>query len=178
MKLVEALKELKLIEKKIAKNTEQINQYASKLSTEKPQFDTDKEQAAKVQSLIQSNKDLAKFYVELNNMIAYTNLTTSIDFEGETYRVADLLIYVRKMHDSVVKTIEALNETSARFRLKQYTPSGMQTGGEKIYVEKFYKEEFKNSELQRLEKLDRTRVIARLETLNAVTELKNLPSLL
>lgn len=176
MKLVEALKELKLVEKKIAKNTEQINQYASKLSTEKPQFDTDKEQSAKVQSLIQSNKDLAKFYVEVNNMIAYTNLTTSIDFEGETYRVADLLIYVRKMHDPMVKTIEALNETSARFRLKQYS-SGIQTGGEKIYVEKFYKEEFKNSEMQRLEKLDRSRVIARLETLNAVTELKDLPPL-
>jgi hypothetical protein len=178
MKLVEGLKELKLIEKKIAKNTEQINQYASKLSTEKPQFDTDKEQSAKVQSLIQANKDLTKFYVELNNMIAYTNLTTNIDFEGETYRVADLLIYVRKMHDSMVKTIEALNETSARFRLKQYAQGGIQTGGgEKIYVEKFYKEEFKNTELQRLEKLDRSRVIARLETLNAVTELKSLPIL-
>jgi len=171
MKLVEGLKELKLIEKKMEKNREQINQYASKLSVEKPQFETEKDQNQKVQSLIQANKDLARNYVELNNRIAYTNLTTFIDYEGETYRVADLLIYVRKMHDPIVRTIEALNENSARLRMKTFN---MQQG-EKLYIERFYKEEFKNNELQRLEKLDKSRVIARLETLNAVTDLTELP---
>ena len=172
MKLVEALKELKLIEKKINKNTEQISQYATKLSTEKPQFDSEKDQAAKVLSLIQSNKDLSKLYVELNCRIAYTNLTTFIDYEGQTYRVADLLIYIRKMHDFMNRTIEALNENASKMRIKQFI-SGQQ--GEKIYIERFYKEDFKNDELMKLEKLERSRVIARLETLNAVTDLKELP---
>jgi septal ring factor EnvC (AmiA/AmiB activator) len=171
MKLVEALKELKLIEKKLDKNREQIIQYASKLSVEKPQFETDRAQEQKVQSLIQANNDLIKNYVSLTNRITYTNITTFIDYEGESYRVADLLVYVRKMHEHAVKTIGSLNETAARIRMKGFN---MQQG-EKIYVDRFYKEEFKNAELQRLEKLDKSRVIARLETLNAVTDLAELP---
>lgn len=171
MKLVEALKELKLIEKKIEKNREQINQYASKLSVEKPQFENEKAQEKKVQSLIQANNDLIENYILLANRIAYTNLMTTLDYEGRTYRVSDLLVYVRKMHDYYVRTIDALNENAARHRMKTFN---MQQG-EKIYVERFYKEEFKNAELQKIEKFDKSRIIARLETLNAVTDLLELP---
>ena len=68
MKLVEALKIQKRISNRIAKNCELINKYASRLSTEKSYFESDDQQKAEIQQLLQSNKDLTERYLHIKKL--------------------------------------------------------------------------------------------------------------
>jgi len=78
MKIIEALKELKLIIKKIEKNADNITQYSSLVSTERPVFGSETDQKNEVSSLIQANKDLMVRYIDLKIRIDRTNMETKV----------------------------------------------------------------------------------------------------
>ena len=78
MKIIEALKKLKVIEKRMEKNKSQITQYASMISTERPIFDTEEKQRKEVSSLIQANIDLMKEYLDLKGKIEKNNITVKV----------------------------------------------------------------------------------------------------
>jgi hypothetical protein len=172
MKLIEAMKKQRVIEKKIAENTKSINQYASMTSNERPYFDTEQAQKAKVRELIQANIDLMKEYLWLKRCVETTNLETTMEMGGKNYTLSELLIIKRKMGALMLQTFNALNDGAAQIRLAQFR--GQTAEGKTPTVMRYYQENDKiegKREYQDL--LDN--IESRLEVHNAITELIEVP---
>jgi len=116
LKLIEGMKKLKVITKKMQGNTERIQQYASIPSNERPYFSTEAEQTGEVKSLIQANEDLVKEYLNLKKRIELTNLKTQVTIGKNSYALADLLVLRRGLSKSMQMTFAALNDNSAEGR--------------------------------------------------------------
>lgn len=166
MKLIEAMKELKLVEKRMEKNREQITQYSSGLSNEKEIFGSEQKQIDEVKSLLQANVDLFNRYLYLKRSIERTNLETKVEFSVGTYSISELLAIKRRLQHSVINTFKALNTQSAEVRMRTIKiPDNVE-----VKVVRYYKEEEKNlllkSWLEFFENID-----GRLEVVNATTDL-------
>jgi len=166
MKIIEAMKGLKLIEKKIDANIEKIGQYSSTVSTERPAFGDEKAQEKEVASLVQANTDLVKEYLKTKRTIELTNLKVTADFGGQTYTLSDLLVLKRRLGDKLLATYNALNTkyADARVRVAQKEADG--TPGK---VLRHYDEKKKNENLEWLLNM-MSNIDARLEVINATTD--------
>ena len=162
MKLIEAMKELKTIEKRMVKNAEKVTEYASSLESERMQFDNEKEQKKEVSSLLQANEDLLTEYLRVKTAIEKTNLETKVDIEGKVHTISELLIVKRRMAKFMTNTYTSLNESKAR-NLK----SGRNDNPKTVV---FFDEKKKNEKLEHWENLYE-RIDSRLEVVNATTEL-------
>ena len=89
MMIVEGMKTLRIIEKKMTSNTSDIQQYASQVSTERPLFETEDKQKRTIRELIQANVDLMKRYLHIKARIEFTNLMTQIEMDGDTYSISN-----------------------------------------------------------------------------------------
>lgn len=171
MKLIEGMKKLKVIEKRMTTNSERINQYATILSTERPHFGTDSEQRKEVQSLIQANTDLAQEYLNLKKRVDLTNIQTLVTITKERYSISDLLQLRRNIARLMRNTYFALNDKQAEARLALHgRQASIQTGEKPPRVERFYDEKDKYAGLQRWQDLE-DEIETRLEVINATTEL-------
>lgn len=167
MKLSEAMKRLKVIEKRMESNSQAITKYASLLSNEKPQFDSEDQQKAEVRSLIQANTDLMGEYLSLKTKIEKTNLGTHMEIGGRTYSLSELLIIKRKMADKMIETYRALNDSSAESKVRM----GMATKSDTaITINKMYSEKEKNDQLLVWHDL-RDNIDSRIDVINSTTEL-------
>jgi hypothetical protein len=168
-KMIEGLKRLKVLTKKMQSNTERIMQYAALPSDQMPQFRNEENQKKEVAGLLQANKDLVAEYLQLKKRIDLTNLKTIVVIGKETYTLADLLILRRGLSKLMQQTFLALDDTAAQQRLRQNrVPSA---GGEKPpHVVRFYDETEKFQQIQKCQALDDA-IEGRLETLNALTTL-------
>lgn len=164
MTIIEGLKRLKVIEKRMAKNAEDITRYASMVSTEKECFENQKKE---VGSLVQANGDLGKEYLRLKLQIEKTNFSVTAEIGGETYTITELLTIRRKMAARNMATYKALNDSAGTDRLAS-TPAVQ--SGKPAYVVRFYDEKEKNQALLKWQELY-DNIDARLEVLNAVTQL-------
>lgn len=172
MKLIEAMKKQRVIEKRMAENIKSINQYASMPSNERPYFDTEQAQKAKVKELIQSNTDLMREYLWLKRCVEKTNLETTMEMGGREYTLSELLIIKRKMGTIMLNTFNALNDGSSQLRLAQFR--GQASDGKTPTIARYYQENDKiegKKEYQDL--LDN--IESRLEVHNAITELIEVP---
>lgn len=165
MKIVEALKELKLIEKRMAKNTQYINKYACILSTERPHFETEDAQRNEIHSLIQANNDLMARYLELKKMIEKTNLEVKVKIGDDVFALSDLLVIKRKMAKLMIGTYNALNDREAITKM-QYA----RNTGEKAHIIRMFSESAKNNKLRYWDDLYND-IDSRLEIINATTDL-------
>lgn len=172
--LIEAMKQLRIIEKKMADNTASIQRYASMVSTEKVLFETDEKQKKELKALIQSNQDLMSRYLDLKKRIEYTNLFTEVEINGIKYVISDLLVIKRKMAQSMLNTFNALNEHEGSTRLRSYSGISSSQAGERPYVVRFYKEEERIAGLKVWQDLY-DNITSRLEVVNATTPLMSLP---
>lgn len=166
MKLIEAMKELKLVEKRMEKNIEQITQYSSGLSNEKEIFGSEQKQIDEVKSLLQANVDLFNRYLYLKRSIERTNLETKVEFSIGTYSISELLAIKRRLQHGVINTFKALNTQSAEARMRTIKiPDNVE-----VKVVRYYREEEKNlllkSWMEFFENID-----GRLEVVNATTDL-------
>jgi hypothetical protein len=166
MKLIEAMKELKLVEKRMEKNIEQITQYSSGLSNEKEIFGSEQKQIDEVKSLLQANVDLFNRYLYLKRSIERTNLETKVEFSVGTYSISELLVIKRRLQHGVINTFKALNTQSAEARMRTIKiPDNVE-----VKVVRYYREEEKNlllkSWMEFFENID-----GRLEVVNATTDL-------
>lgn len=164
--ITEAMKGLKVLEKRMMSNVRDIEQYSSKVSTEKAHFESDRAQTQEVQKLIQSNMDLQVEYRRLKKNIDYTNLMVEVEFDGVKYTIADLLLLKRKLGQQILMTFRALNERRAEQRLR-----GAPTiEGKAPFIERMYDEREKNEEIRKWQNL-LDNIDIRLETVNATTDL-------
>ena len=165
MKLIEAMKELKLIEKKMAKNAQLITKYSAQPNSERLYFGDAESQKKEIQSLIQSNLDLAENYVALKIRIERTNLETVIEFHGKDLSLAELLVYKRKIAKAILTTFEALDDSSAKMGLMRRS-----SGEDRAVIERFYDERTKNDKLREWQDFYEA-IDSRLEVVNATTDL-------
>jgi len=173
MTITEGLKKLRLLDKRMAKNCEEIEKYSSLLSNEKPIFDTESKQREEVAKLIQGNTDLEAEYCRIKAMVDYTNLVTLVVIEDETRSIHSWLTVLRKTGNRLIQTYRSLSTTEAnrnqnRFRADKdsLTPT----------VIRLYDENDKRSGQRKWEDLTAGKTIeGRLEVVNATTQLSEVP---
>ena len=172
MTITEGLKKLNLIQKRIEKNCEEIQKYASLLSNERPIFETERHQREEISKLIQSNLDLEKEYNKIKAMIDYTNLVTYVQINDENRSIHSWLIVLRKTGKTLIQTYKSLNPyeaTSKLLRFKNDTNS-------QITVIRLYDENEKRNGERKWEDLTSGKTIeGRLEVINATTKLISPP---
>jgi len=164
MKIIEAMKELKLIEKKLERNNDLIGKYSAQLSNERIYFGTKDAQEKEVKSLIQSSHDMVDNYIKLKLLVETTNLATKVELMGKKYTLAELLIHKRKTARMMINSFDSLTDNHAKSSLR------MLPSADKISVERFYSESFKNENMRSWQDFYES-IDARLEVVNATTDL-------
>ena len=178
MKIIEALKEIPLIEKKINSNCQLITQYASYCNKVGPAFKDKAEQEKELKSLIQSNVDLTKRQLSLKRILAKTNAILTVEINELELTIVEWLEYKKKVAELMKKSYLALNMNNGALQLNQFTSKG--TDGrnsglspemlENQILERCYDEKTKNAALFVLEET-LNKVSASLEIFNAITDL-------
>lgn len=164
MKLFEALKKLRVIEKKMQKNREKIQQYSSIVSNQLPDFESKDEQIREVSALLQSNVDLFNEYCSLKSRIEKTNVLTKVQIGDNTFSVCDLLVIKRKGANWMIDTYSSLNTNRADHQLR------MSNKDAEVHAVKMYNEREKNSKLSYWQDLY-DNIDSRLEMINWETDL-------
>jgi hypothetical protein len=173
MTITEGLKKLRLLEKRIGKNCEEIERYSSLLSNEKPIFDTEAKQREEVKKLIQANMDLEAEYCKIKAMVDYTNLRTVVVIDDESRTIHGWLTVLRKTGSLLIKTYRSLSTQEAsrsqmRFRDKE---------GSTPMLIRLYDENDKRAGERKWEDLTSGKTIeGRLEVVNATTILLTPPT--
>lgn len=167
MTITEAMKKLRVIEKRMADNIKSITTYASSVSTEKPLFENEAVQKKEVAGLIQANDDLLSEYLHLKKRIEATNLQITAEIGGVKYLISDLLVIKRKLANIMVNTYRALDDSVGEQRKAS---SGAGPDGSRPHVVRYYDERVKNEGLRRWQDLY-DNIDSRLETINALTDL-------
>lgn len=169
MKIIEALKTLPVLEKRIESNIVKISRYAAGVesgSVTGASFDTVAQQRQELASLIQANVDLVKQRASLRRQLYITNTTVEVEINGVKKTISEWIEYREKGFDLVERTYKALNEANAIQELR----------GAKIdtnvgaRVVKFYDEVNKNKLIDENRAL-KDALDAQLEIINATTEM-------
>lgn len=174
MKLIEALKNLKTIEKRIVANNEKISEYAAYISVETPPFETQEKQTAQVASMVQANLDLVTEYHKLKRAIEFTNLNTEVTIGTRTCSISELnTIRGTKNRNGTGfmtgSTYQALNPTRAITRMQQNFRGGVNpVEPPKVIV--CFKEEDRIKAVNAWNDFV-SQIDGRLEVVNATTEL-------
>lgn len=167
MMLIEAMKKLRLIEKKMSGNCESITRYSSMVSTEKTYFESEDAQRREVVGLVQSNVDFMKEYLRLKQDIEFTNLITYVRMGDEQYSISELLVIKRKMAQMMMATFDAMNDSAGQQRLRHATG----TTPTPAHLVRLYNEKVRSDGLRSWQDLYHE-VDSRLEVVNATTELR------
>lgn len=166
MKLVEALKNLAIIAKRIDGNTEKINQYATHFTANEFPFQTADAQRVEVDKLIQSNIDLQTEYLKLKRCIAKTNLETMVTIDTFTYSIADLLALKAGAYKFYTQTYAALNPDRSLREMRQ-TNFNAENPPKVI---RMYDERLRNEKLEKYTTMIDA-ITGKLEVVNAETDL-------
>lgn len=169
MKIIEALKELPLIEKRIMSNIQKIGMYAAAVETGSntaTAFDSVATQRKELASLIQANEDLVKQRALLRRRLYITNTTVEVEINGVKKTIAEWIEYREKGFDLIERTYNALNELNAMSELRNTKVDP--TVGAKVV--KFYDEAHKNKLIEDNRAI-RDQLDAKLEIINATTDL-------
>lgn len=168
--IVEGLKRLKAIEKRIDSNCIDIAKYASGLASARPLFESEEKQTQEVKSLVQSSMDLQVEYLRVKRQIELTNLNTQVTIAGETRPISDWLHIKRKTADLAIATYRALNDTAAGGSRREERGYAQSPTGGSSQIVRYFKESEKNAKLREWEDV-KAAIDGRLEVINATTKL-------
>jgi len=170
MKIIEGMKELKVILKRMNKNIEQISEYAALPDNERLHFGSRDAQMKEIRKLIQANTDLLQNYLNIKKRIELTNLKTVVEINGVKYTISEMLVLKRVLAKIMINTFNALNDSKARMRLSGHSS---RTNEKAPIIEKYYDEAEKTSGQRTWDDLYHA-IDSRLEVVNATTELLEL----
>ena len=165
MKLIEALKSQKKINEKIDRNVRLLEVYATKLSIEKPIFETDESQRNEVQKLLNANLSLVDHYLWLKRCIEYTNVNVKVEIFGKIYTIADLLHLKRVGIEMILKTYKSLNDFNSQQRI-----TTRKNFDRDVTIDYFYDEKEKNDKIKEWRDLYDA-IDSKLEIINATTDM-------
>lgn len=171
MSIVAAMKELKVIKKRMSKNSEFITKYSSQPDSEKPLLGDAPQQQAEIKSLTQANEDLAKRFTEVHTALTYTNIMIKVNMDSKTYTIHELILMRRELFTLLRNTFNAMNDNNFNMATRSHSYSN----DSKVHIERFYDEKWKTGKLRALEDLYHS-IDSRLETINATTNLVEVPS--
>jgi hypothetical protein len=167
MKIIQALKELKLLDKRINDNCDKIAKYSSAVEGY-PAFETEQEQEREVAGLVQSNVDLVKRRSELRMAIYKTNMQVVVDTPLGELTIAEAIILRDAGLQYLLKTYASLCDNAGASGLRQLQGNFDLTNPPKI--KRYYKEVEKNNRIEALEDF-LGRIDGILEVVNAETEI-------
>ncbi len=177
--ITSGLKQIGIIEKKMRTNIKLIKKYSSMVSTFKPYFNTEEEQAKKVTSLIQANKDLFTEALNLKMRLERTNHETKVIINGKEYTIAQLLFIkhtsqlvseerdrppsgkIKGIANLVYASFKGLDESAARENMRH-------SDDKSVHIVRMYDEEKKLREIRDWEDLI-NKITTELESINATT---------
>ncbi len=168
MTITEGLKKLRLIDKRMGKNCEEIEKYSSLLSNEKPIFDSETKQREEVAKLIQANTDLELEYCSVKARVDYTNLVTYVQIDDENRTIHSWLVVLRKTGSRLIQTYKSLSTSEAsRSQLRYQNKDSLAPTTIRLFDEND-----KRAGQRKWEDLTAGKTIeGRLEVVNATTEL-------
>jgi hypothetical protein len=167
MKIIEALKEIPLIQKKLDKNLELIRKYSSDLVVgDEFVFESEQKQRDEVASLMQSSQDLIKRRMSLKRQLLMTNAQTQITISELTLSITEWIEFKNWGITQVLGTLSNLNESNTVQRT-QLTADTVDKGVRRI---RFYDETYKNERWMFYTELQ-SKITAQLEIVNATTDL-------
>jgi len=177
MKIIEALKELPLIKKKIDKNEELLKKYSSSVGVkDHPEFDlsfaTPGQQAIEVKALLQSTVDLCLREACLRKTLARTNSIVEVKIGSSSRTISEWISFRLTGIPAILRSLESLstNRSLAIVRQPQGNSNLASVGVENLTVVMHYDEKSKNEEVTKwmtmLSEID-----SKLEIANAITDL-------
>lgn len=170
MKIIEGLKELKLVDKRLQNNCAAIERYASSLEGE-PAFETPAEQEKELNALIQANVDLVTRRSDLRLAIYKTNQEVKVGTPLGEMTIAEAIIMRDAGIHYLANTYKALRDStgSSQMQALRHTAQSIDpTNPPK--VKRYYKETVKNDKLNLFTDFSE-RIDGVLEVVNAQEEL-------
>lgn len=167
MKIIEVLKELPLIDKKVDANVRLLAGYSSDLDICNNTFTvgTFDQQQAHVVGLVQSNRDLIAHKQDLKNRLALTNATVKVDIDGVKKTITQWLEFRNHGIELLRQTISALNDGAGSSKAQK----GINIErGDKLV--RFFDPVKRDSELAQLMEI-KAKIDSTLEIVNATTDL-------
>ncbi len=181
MKLVEAMNELKLTEKKLRQDNEFIKKYAARPSFEDDPFQPKKPDEGapkKVRERLQAAMDRISRHEKLKRDIDYTNLVTMVDVatNGKAQRMSihSLILHKRLLVKLKRNVYNSLDESRAMLEVQQmrYKEKGERNiNAQVVYNFDIQSKEEKLTDLHELE----TNIDSALQIANAKVELQECP---
>lgn len=170
MKIIEALKELPLIEKRIRKNIQSISEYSSDLDkgdlTDLP-FGTADKQRKEIASLIQANNDLIARKAQLRRDLAFTNTQVKVSIDGVDKSISEWIEYRENGMSNLISTYEHLTDKTARSKV-QNSNVDLAQGVKTI---RFYDQKQRDDSIRSYQNIA-DKIDSSLEIINATTDLK------
>ena len=175
-KIIEALKEFPLIDKKIARNRRQLDGYSSivLVGDDMKPFDLPfgdmAKQQLEVDALLQSTRDLTIRHGNLKRRLSLTNATVMVTISGETKSITEWIAFRQSGASYLLHAQQALTNSAAEAQVHSRqtdTSSGFKT-------HRFFSEKERNDEIERLTDLVGS-VDSTLEIVNATTDLLETP---
>ena len=122
--VAEALNELKQIDNKLRERRETITKYASKRLGDPDRIDG---QAAYVEGIIQSAKDLIAHATHIRMVIQRSNLETTFEYGGKTMSIAEALDFKQRSYERLLSVNASINSTVADGLIRR-TEQALQRG--------------------------------------------------
>lgn len=118
MSIAEALRELTRIDSLLPNRYANIARYCSKKRNSKDEVE---KQAEYVKAQAQSARDLIARYAAIKLRIQSTNLTTSFEYNGKQYSIAEALLYKQGLASQLSRLYASFNTDNAEMQISQYT---------------------------------------------------------
>lgn len=176
MKLIEAMNELKLTEKKLKQKLAFVQRYAARADFREDAFKDDGGERKKVAEAVQACNDLIARHEELKRAIDYTNLITKVKVGKKEFSIHSLILNKRFLIKLKGEVYGSLNDSQAKTEVAQLlarsTPDQKVTAQVKYNYDLMEKEE-KVSELAELN----ANIDSALQIANAKIDLVEPPKL-
>lgn len=170
MKIIEAMKKIKDLNRKCLDLQEKLHAYSATMSVETPYYGTADEQTKKVSEFLDSHRDSVKEIGRLRFLISKTNISTPVTIQdlGVTKTIAEWIQRRKDLSNLEATAWTKLSDRGMKDQLiKASTPGAPDTA---VKVVRHYDVLRKDKELETLKK-EPSLIDAALEVVNAITDL-------
>lgn len=170
MKIIEALKKLKELERKKNDLTDKIKKHSAYLSFETPLYTDQRTQIAQVSKWVQSCEDILKEILSLRLKIQKTNLLTAIDIEINGKKITKpIAAWVHRRRDLAQEQVDiwkGLTDRNLEERQIRQSDGTIQ----KVTIERCYNPVERDEKVE-LYTNEKFLIDSKLEIVNAITDL-------
>lgn len=173
MKLIEAMNELKLTEKKLQQKLAFIQRYSARPSFRDDAFSG--QEAKKVAEAVQSSNDLIQRHEDIKRNIDYTNLVTKVKVGKQEYSIHSLILHKRFLLKLKGQVYASLNDQQA---LNEVTSLRRGATDQKVNAQVVYNFDILEREARLIELTElHSNIDSALQVANAKVELQEAPKL-